>query len=339
MNDEVSPPPSAEQTPPVNKPDPRPLPFHTWIPFVAGTLTGIVGRLIFSGKAGDEFATMMVTFLLFSPLLVGMVTVYVAERQQRRTWGYYVWASVISNILYILGTMIIAYEGLICAILISPLFVVIGAVGGLLMGVICRIKKWPKSTLSCFAIMPIALSFMEAKVPLPEKLGSVERSIHIDATPGQIWAQIENARDIQPDEVERAWMYRIGVPLPIAGETEQTPTGLVRRITMGKQVYFDQVVVDWQPQRHVQWTYRFYHDSFPPGALDDHVLIGGHYFDLKNTSYTLIPHGRSTELKIKMDYRVSTQFNWYAEPIAKWLIGNFEEVILDFYRQRSIERG
>ena len=36
-----------------------------------------------------------------------------------------------------------------------------------------------------------------------------------------------------------------------------------------------------------------------------------------------------------MGYRVSTQFNWYVDPIARVLIGNFEEVIQDFYRQRS----
>ena len=34
-------------------------------------------------------------------------------------------------------------------------------------------------------------------------------------------------------------------------------------------------------------------------------------------------------------YRVSTQFNWYAGPIAALLIGNFSEVILAFYRRRS----
>lgn len=59
----------------------------------------------------------------------------------------------------------------------------------------------------------------------------------------------------------------------------------------------------------MHWTYRFYDDSFPAGALDDHVEIGGHYFDLLNTTYTLVPQGDVTELKIRMQYRISTQFN------------------------------
>ena len=123
--------------------------------------------------------------------------------------------------------------------------------------------------------------------------------------------------------------------MPLAGITQQTPDGLVRKITMGKGVHFDQVVAESQENKYVRWTYRFYPDSFPPRALDDHVVIGGHYFDFKDTSYTLTPRGNATELTIRMQYRVSTQFNWYADWVARLLLGNAEEVLLNFYRHRS----
>jgi hypothetical protein len=54
-----------------------------------------------------------------------------------------------------------------------------------------------------------------------------------------------------------------------------------------------------------------------------------------DTSYTLGPSGAGTTLRIRMHYRISTQFNWYVVPIADALFGNFEETILDFYRRRS----
>ena len=73
--------------------------------------------------------------------------------------------------------------------------------------------------------------------------------------------------------------------------------------------------------------------------LDDHVVVGGYYFDVKDTSYALKPNGDGTELRITMGYRVTTQFNWYAEPWARFLLGNFEEVVLDFYRRRSEARA
>jgi hypothetical protein len=38
---------------------------------------------------------------------------------------------------------------------------------------------------------------------------------------------------------------------------------------------------------------------------------------------------------MRMHYRVSTRFNWYAKPVAQVLMNNFGDVILDFYRRRS----
>lgn len=311
------------------------LPYSRWWPLLAGALAGIVLRLAFWGRPGDSYAVMMGTFIYLAPMLVGAVTVYVAETTQRRSWGYYLWAPFLANAIFVLGTLLIMIEGLICAVVIVPLFGVLGSVGGLIMGIICRITNWPKRAVYSFAILPLLLGGIEADVPLPERTSLIERTLLIKAAPTVVWQQIHNARDIKPEEVNLAWAYRIGVPTPLAGITQQTPSGLVRKITMGKGIHFDQVFTDWQENRYVHWTYRFYKDSFPAHALDEHVLIGGHYFDFKDTSYTLTPRGDATELKIRMHYRVSTQFNWYADAVAQGLLGNFQEVILEFYRRRS----
>ena len=71
--------------------------------------------------------------------------------------------------------------------------------------------------------------------------------------------------------------------------------------------------------------------------MDDHVKIGGEYFDIIDTEYILKPMASgSTALTVRIHYRVSTQFNWYSKHPASWLIGNFEEVILDLYSKRAI---
>jgi hypothetical protein len=168
------------------------------------------------------------------------------------------------------------------------------------------------------------------------RIRSVERTLTIPAPADAVWWQIHHAQDIRPAEVERAWIYRIGVPMPRSGVTHESPEGHVRRITMGKNVHFDQVATEWRENERVRWTYRFAADSFPPGALDDHVRIGGRYFDLLDTSYTLTPiDAHTTRVRLDIRYRVSTRFNWYADPVARLLIGNVEEVLLDFYRRRT----
>lgn len=67
---------------------PRVLPFSNWWPLAIGALTGMVLRLIFSGKPGGAYAAMEAAFVYLVPIAVGAVTVYVAEARQRRAWSY-----------------------------------------------------------------------------------------------------------------------------------------------------------------------------------------------------------------------------------------------------------
>ena len=84
--------------------------------------------------------------------------------------------------------------------------------------------------------------------------------------------------------------------------------------------------------------YEFGPGSFPPGSLDDHIMIGGRYFGLEETSYTLEPEAGGTRLTIRVGARVSTHFNWYAGLWADYLVDDTARAILGFYKARS-ERG
>jgi hypothetical protein len=312
------------------------LPFSRWRPMGWGALAGLVLRLLFWGQPETAYAAMLDSFILGSPALVGAVTVYMAERQFRRTWAYYFAAPAIAAFFYVLGSLLILIEGLICAIVILPLFAVVGGVAGVLMGAVCRLTNWPRPAIvSSVAILPLITGAFEHRLPLPSLDRVQQRSVYVAAPVADVWRQLMDARDIQPDEVDGAWMYRIGVPLPASGTSEARDGEHVRHIVMGKGIHFDQVATDWRENESVTWRYRFAPDSFPPHALDDHVRVGGHYFDMGYTTYSVRPSGTGTVLELRMNYRISTRFNWYAGPVADLLIGNFEENILRFYARRA----
>jgi hypothetical protein len=315
----------------------RSLPFSKWWPVIAGALCGVLLRLIFWGTPKYPWNAMHPGFICFAPLAVGAVTVYVAELSERRSWGYYLFAGMLANVLFVIATMVFLIEGLICAFLIVPLFAVYGAVGAVLMGAICRSTNWPKKpAVHGFAVMPLLLANLIPVGAGEPYFGVIERTLVVNADAPAIWRQLLDIRDIKKAEVGQAWMYRIGVPTPVAGVTSVTPEGLVRDVRMGKGIHFRQHSTQWETNRYVRWTYQFSDDSFPPGALDEHVKIGGQYFDVVDTEYVLKPVGRqATALTVRMHYRVSTQFNWYAKFLASGLIGNFEEVILGLYARRS----
>lgn len=302
---------------------------------MCGALTGIVLRLVFSGAPGQRYSPMLASFALLVPLLVGAVTVYVAERERRHSRVFHFFAAAGANVLFIFGTLLILIEGIICAVLAVPLFGFIGGLGGLLMGAICRWTSWPRRAIHGFAALPLLLGSVEPMLPHPMSVQVTERQRVIAATPSQVWAQLVDTPHIQPPEIDAAWMYRIGVPLPESAITTRADGVTVRHIRMGRGVRFDQIAAEWEPDVRVRWTYRFAPDSFPPGSVDDHVMIGGDYFDVLDTEYSLHPVPGGTLLRVRMRYRVSTAFNWYALPLARWLVGNFEETALAFYAGRA----
>jgi hypothetical protein len=292
-------------------------------------------RLVFSGKPGGAFNAMMLSFVLLVPVAVAAVTVYLAERAHRRSWSYYFWAGAGANALFVVGTLLINIEGIICAILIVPLFGLLGGIAGLLAGAICRKTVIPRDTLYCLAALPLLLGGFEQYLPIPQEIHTVERVRLVHARPKAIWPHLALAKDIRPEEIGSAWMYRIGVPLPLSAVSDSADGVIKRHITMGKNVHFDQVASDWAPERRVRWTYRFTANSFPPGALDDHVRIGGEFFDMIDTEYTLREVAGGTELRSTMRYRLSTPFNWYTRPLAAFLVGDFEDAALNFYARRA----
>lgn len=316
---------------------PRRLPFSKWWPLLGGALVGVALRLMFGVSHRQMLSVMGWPFIYLTPVAVSAITVYLAERRSPRTWGYYFRSGAVANLLFVLGTLLIMIEGLICAVIVAPLFMVIGGFAGMLIGFLCRKMVSQRATIYSLAALPVVVGALVGTPPPDlQSTHRITRSVVIAAPATAVWQQIHDARDIRPEEVGSAWMYRIGVPLPQSGVTQDTEHGRVRKITMGKAIHFEQVVQAWEENRHVRWTYRFAPDSFPAGALDDHVRIGGAYFDLIDTAYTLTPmDGEKTRLDIDMGYRVSTDFNWYAAPVAVLLMGNFEEVILKFYARRS----
>lgn len=327
-----------DPTPALLEPPPRVLPYSYWWPIGGGALAGLLMRLVFSGNAGDAYSTMLGSFIIGSPVLVGFVTVYIAELTERRSWGYYFATPVVSAAVYVLATLAVTIEGLICAVIIVPLFALLAGIAGLAMGWICRATNWPRPTvLSCFAVLPLIAGSFEHRLPPADLMRVQDRDVFVNAPPERVWRELVDTRDITRDEVGTAWMYRIGVPVPEAGVGEFRDGEHLRHVTMGKGIHFDQVATEWQPNERVSWRYRFSEDSFPAGALDDHVRIGGHYFDLGETTYTLAPDGEGTRFSVRMRYRVSTSFNWYAGPVADFLVGDFAERILGFYARRAVQ--
>ena len=315
------------------------LPFPFWLPFLIGGGYGFVMRLLFDGgvwfQAFKGPNVMSAAFALGTPFAVGAITVYLAQRAADRSWTFYLFAPWIAVSLFVAGTALALIEGSICIAMALPLFLVMGSVGGLLMGLICRMTEASGRTLYSIAALPVVLAAAQTLHTPNDGFATIDRSVQIAAPTDRVWQLINFPTDIQPQELASGLAYRIGVPYPIEARTLEPRVGGMRKLTWQRGISFDEKITDWQDQRYIAWTYHFRPDSFPAGSMDDHVRIGGEYFDLKDTSYTLTPNEGGTRLDVRVTFRATTDFNWYAIPVARFMIGDTAETILGFYKHRA----
>lgn len=171
---------------------------------------------------------------------------------------------------------------------------------------------------------------------MPQQDVELRREVMVDASPATIWNEILAARTIRPEELPPSLTHMIGVPKPLEGINVRTRDGEVRFSRWERGVNFRARVTARKEYEYISWRYVFDEHSFPKGSMDDHVAIGGRYFDLHDTSFQLTPapDGR-TRLEIVAHYRVATSINAYAVPVAEILGRDFLDTILGLYRLRS----
>ncbi len=306
--------------------------------FALGAAYGLLMRLGFglfeSPLSTNAAGPMLSSFALLVPFLIGAYTVYAVRDE---TPGFYFalfgpWAPTFA---FVFGTALLLIEGSICIALALPIFLAMSSFGGI-VGLVINKHSTPKSSsMNALLLLPLLTGYAETHVPLPQVLSQSVASTHIAAKPEVVWNYINHAVAIKPEEMRGGLAYMIGLPYPLEAITHTTPAGRVRKLRWDKNVSFDEPITAWQENRFIQWTYSFKPESFPAGALDEHILIGGKYFDLIDTSYRLEPEAGGTRLDIVVNYRVSTNFNWYSAWWGQVLVDDSAAAILRFYKQRS----
>ena len=121
--------------------------------------------------------------------------------------------------------------------------------------------------------------------------------------------------------------------------SEGEGVGSVRTATFAGGVTFVETVHDWNRNRDLAFSIRALTDRIPAVTLDEHVTIGGPYFDVLDGRYRIEPLGDDrVVLHLTSRYRLSTGVDFYAGPWCDYVMRNIQETILEVIRDRC-ERG
>lgn len=237
-------------------------------------------------------------------------------------------------LMIFLAVLFVAGEGAICIIMLLPFILGLPFLGIIIMRLICRFFWKPGPKIYSLAFLPLTLM---ATMPSAssDHYGQTQRSVIIHAPIEQVFHEIQYIGQIKPEEVNKNFIFVMGLPKPIYGMTEQHKGQTIRHMQWQRGVDFKEVVVREKAPYALSWIYQFKPDSFPKETLDEHVQIGGKYFNLIKAGYQLQKiDQQTTQLTLTVNYRLSTEYNWYSKLWADYMLNQFSDVVMAIPKQR-----
>lgn len=285
---------------------------------VAGMLYGITFRLILGSNSRLFSYTspwvMTIAFLLLVPFVIGFITISEAEDRDRTSMRDWIFVPWIPTLLACFLAVLFRLEGAICLIFAIPITLFGASIGGVAAGLLARRERNAnRSTLAGVALVPLLLAPIESTRQAPLQIRTVTSQIRIHTSAAKVWKNIERVPAISPTELNPTWAQRIGFPRPIEATLSYEGIGGVRHASFEHGLLFVETITDWQPSNRLAFRIKADTDHIPPTTLDEHVTIGGCYFDVLDGEYRIEPLGTGEVLlHLTSHQRLSTDFNGYA---------------------------
>jgi hypothetical protein len=285
------------------------------------------------------FQVMTLGFMFFLPFGIGFSTIFLIERRRAQNiwvWFLLPWIPVIAGEL---ATVAVLWEGWICVVMFTPIALVASTLGGTAAGLIehyGRSRRSKDASLVCVVWLPLLISYFEPQFLSQRDLRSAESVIDIEAPAAAVWRNIERVPKIRPAELPPSWSHAIGFPNPVEATLSEEGIGGVRHATFEGSVLFIETIDVWEPERRLGFSIRAQTDQIPPTTLDEHVTVGGRFFDVLRGEYVLEPRPKGkTRLHLVSRHRVSTDFNWYAHLWTDAVMRDLQRRILVVIKHRS----
>jgi hypothetical protein len=243
----------------------------------------------------------------------------------------------IAALLSLGAALLVGWEGLICLVLWTPICMILSSLGGLAAGLLRRFgsKKIQPLVLAFSLVLPFAVTPLENRVPLPDERRLVQTAIEIDAPVDTVWKNIERVPKIVPGEHRWSFFHAIGFPRPVEATLSHEGLGGVRHATFEGGVLFVETITDWEPGKRLAFSIHADPESIPQKTLDEHVTVGGRYFDVLEGVYEIEPiaPGRVI-LHLASTHRLSTHLNLYSGLWTDLIMRNVQEYILEILKRR-----
>ena len=284
----------------------------------------------------DYFQVMSTTFLFLLPTIIGALTVYLSSQEKAKSIAYRIFTPWVPVLLFLILTLAWGIEGWACWIMILPVFLLAASIGGLLGGYLKTHKKNDRLNISLLVLLPFLVGPIESVIETIPATYKAYTYIDIDAPAEKIWDNVTRVNEI-PVEQDKGYLTRmLGFPRPVKAELNFEGVGAYREAIFTKGLVFHETVTEYEDNKKMVFSIKAYPHEIPSTTLDEHVVIGGDYFDVLDGTYELekLPNGLH-RLHLYSHFKMNTTFNFYAGWWGKWIMKDIQNNILQVEKKRS----
>jgi hypothetical protein len=318
-----------------------------WKGLFYGVAYGLFARAIFSMEDFTEdkpffptFGLMTISFMFIVPFVIGLITSYHNDKITSSRKIVIITMPIFSVIGLVAVSLLFGQEGIICALMALPVFLFMSLLGGLIGTRVFKRNKTDKLYVSLFVFLPFLIAPIENQLGLTDKIFTEHTSIEINSTDKIVWSNITRVKPISERENNNSLFQFMGFPRPIKAELDTIAIGGIRKAIFARGLFFTETVTQMNPNKILAFNIVADPKSIPPKALDEHVLVGGKYFDVLEGKYEIekISEDKLT-LHLTSQFRLSTRFNFYSGLWSKLIMRDIQKNILEIIRQRSEQQN
>lgn len=308
--------------------------------FYAIVLTPVaIGFTIFAlygFKWSSVYNMMGMTFFIMFPYIVGVISILKSPKERLNSMTYKItqpW-KILGIILLI--TMVLSLEGWACWIMLFPLLAFFSSVGGLVAGHFRLMQESQKLHISIMFLIPLILSPIESSLPKEQKIVETISTIEIQAPAKKIWDNITSVKRISKEEDKSILTPILAFPRPLEAILDKNEVGGYRKAIFTDGLIFHERVTKYKEQEEMFFTIKANTYEIPSTTFDEHLLIGGDYFNMLDGEYILIPlKNEKYKIKLISHFQVTTTFNWYAGILGELIMYDIQKNILKVIKKRS----
>ena len=249
---------------------------------------GLILRVFFDIDQWNKlFYVMSLSFLFCLPTIMGLLTIYFSSERQSQNTAYKILAPWIPIFIFMVITLVLQIEGWACWLMVVPLFLFAASIGGLLGGWLKNRQKQNRLNISFILLVPFVLAPIESlvdKIPSTYKAYTV---IDISAPKKKIWKNVTRVNEINQKD-DSGWLTKfLGFPRPVKAELDYNGIGAYRKAIFTNGLIFHETVFSYNHEKNMSFTIKANPHEIPSTTMDEHILIGGDYFDVLNGTYEL----------------------------------------------------